>query len=140
MEYQRFGSKIVARIDKGEEIVDELLHLAVKENIKTASVSGIGAVDRLEVGVFDLENKKYNKFSYEGNHEINSIAGDFSRKDGRPYLHLHTTCTDKEGKVVGGHLFKGVVSLVAEIIIDEVEGADVGRVFSPDLGINILKF
>ena len=39
MDYRRFGSKIVARIDKGEEILEKLKEIALKENIKLAGVS-----------------------------------------------------------------------------------------------------
>ena len=33
MEYRKFGKTIVARIDKGEEILEKVKELALKENI-----------------------------------------------------------------------------------------------------------
>ena len=34
MEYRRFGNKIIARIDKGEEILTTIKEISLKENIK----------------------------------------------------------------------------------------------------------
>lgn len=39
MEYRRFNNTIVARIDRGEEILAQIKELALKENIKLAHVS-----------------------------------------------------------------------------------------------------
>lgn len=45
MDYKRFGDKIIARIDRTEEVHEKLKDLALKENIKLASIYGIGATD-----------------------------------------------------------------------------------------------
>ena len=37
MEYRKFDNVIVARIDKDEEILEQLRVIAIKENIKLAS-------------------------------------------------------------------------------------------------------
>ena len=39
MEYRRFNNTIVARIDKGEEILSQIKEIALKENIKLANVN-----------------------------------------------------------------------------------------------------
>ena len=45
MEYRRFGSDCVIRIQKGEEILAALRQVCIQENIVLASVNGIGEVD-----------------------------------------------------------------------------------------------
>ena len=41
MEYRKFDNIIVARIDKDEEILEQLRVIAIKENIKLAGVQAL---------------------------------------------------------------------------------------------------
>ena len=45
MEYKRFGNKIIVRIDKDEEILEQVKKLALKENIRLAAVQALGATN-----------------------------------------------------------------------------------------------
>ena len=47
MEYRRFGDTIIARIDKGEEIVAQVRRIAEAEEIRLASVETLGALSDL---------------------------------------------------------------------------------------------
>ena len=42
MECRKFDNTIIARIDKGEEILEKVKEIALKENIKLASISWRG--------------------------------------------------------------------------------------------------
>ena len=139
MEYKRYGSVIALRLDKGDDITESVYKIAEKEGVKAAKVSGIGATDNFTVGVFDIAKKEYEKFVFNGNHEINALTGNITEKDGKPYIHLHITATGKDCKVVGGHLIKGVISLTGEIIIT-VTGGTISREYDETLGINRWKF
>lgn len=57
MDYRRFGNTIIARIDKGEEILEQVKKIALREKISLASVQALGAVDQFTVGVFKTEEK-----------------------------------------------------------------------------------
>jgi len=139
MEYRLFEDTVLVRLDKGDRIAESLLKVAKKEGIALATISGIGAVDEMEVGVFDLDTSTYDRYLYHGNHEINALVGNLTTKDGENYLHLHITATGESGMVVGGHLFEGTVSLTAEIFVQKVKGA-VDRKFDGVLGINRIVF
>ena len=52
MEYRRFGNTIIARIDRGEEVLEQVKAIAQAEQIKLASVQALGAVGEFTVGVF----------------------------------------------------------------------------------------
>ena len=139
MEYKVFEDTILVRLDKGDEIVKSLLDVAAREKLTLASVSGIGATDDFEVGVFDLERSDYEHLRFGGNHEIVALVGNLTSKDGAPYTHLHITCAGDGGKIVGGHLFEAKISLTAEIVIRKIEGrAD--RMRDETLGINKISF
>ena len=74
MEYRKFGSTIVVRIDKGEEILDKVREIALKENIKLANINALGAVSEFTVGVFKTDEKKYYSNEFKGYFEIVSLS------------------------------------------------------------------
>mgnify|MGYP000541426427 FL=1 len=59
MEYRRFKDTIVARLDRGEEILAQVKEIALKEEIKLASVQALGAMNKFTVGVFKTDEKEY---------------------------------------------------------------------------------
>ena len=89
MEYRKFDSTIIARIDKGEEILEKVKEIALKENIKLASISALGAVNDFTVGVFKTDEKKYYSNSFQGNFEITSLTGTINTMNGEFYTHIH---------------------------------------------------
>ena len=139
MEYRRFGDTIVARIDKGEEIVGQVREIALKEDIKLASVQALGAVDDFTVGVFKTDEKKYYSNSFKGSYEIVSLTGTINTMDGEFYSHLHMSAGDDKGQVFGGHLNRAQVSATCEMVINLIPGR-VDRYFDEDSGLNLFKF
>ena len=73
MEYKRFDNTIFARIDKGEEILEQLKEIALQEHIKLASVSALGAINDFTVGVFKTTEKKYDANEFQGYYEIITV-------------------------------------------------------------------
>ena len=141
MEHRRFGNKIVARIDKGEEICAKLLELAEAEDIRLAGVYGLGASDDVTLGVFDTATKVYNKERYAGTaYELGSLTGSLSRQEGRPYLHMHAVIGNPaRGECHAGHLNRGVISLTGEFVLTALPGR-VERKYSPEVGLNLFEF
>lgn len=80
MEYRKFDNVIVARIDKDEEILEQLRVIAIKENIKLASVQALGAINDFTVGVYKTDEKKYYSNSFQGYYEITSLTGTINTK------------------------------------------------------------
>lgn len=139
MEYRRFNNKIVARIDKGEEVISNILEIAKIEEFKLASVSALGATNEFTVGLFDISEKKYYSNTYTGNFEIVSFTGTISTKDGELYSHIHMSAGDSNNNVVGGHLNSCIVSATCEVVIDVIDGV-VEREFNDEIGLNLFKF
>ena len=70
MEYRRFKDTIVARLDRGEEILAQVKEIALKEEIKLASVQALGAMNKFTVGVFKTDEKEYLANEFCGSFEI----------------------------------------------------------------------
>ena len=139
MEYRRFKDTLVIRMDKGEEIVEQLTAVAAREHIALAEVSALGAVGSFTAGVFYSGEKEYHSNDFTGDFEIVSLTGTVTEMDGKPYLHLHMSAGDREGRVWGGHLNRAVVSATCEMVVRILDG-HVGRAFSPEIGLNLLAF
>jgi len=138
MNYKAFGNTILLRLDPGEEILASLKALCLKENIALGAVSGIGAVNRAVLGLFETAAKQYHANTFEMDMEIVSLAGNISTMDGAPYLHLHMAVSDARGRAFGGHLSEAVVSATAEIMVTRIDGA-AGRRFDEGIGLNLLE-
>ena len=92
MKYKRFGNKIIVRIDKDEEILEQVRELAMKENIRLAAVQALGATNSFTVGVYNVAEKQYYANTFSGSFEI------------------------------GGHLNRAVVSATCEMVVDVLDG------------------
>lgn len=139
MDYRRFHDKLIVRIDKGEEILEQLQAVAVKENVRLASVRALGAVNDFTVGVFKTGEKKYYANRFTGDHEIVSLTGTISTMQGEFYAHLHMSAGDEQGRVFGGHLNRAVVSATCEMVVHVIDGS-VDRRFNEDVGLNLFAF
>ncbi len=139
MDYRKFENKIIARIDKGEEILEKIKEISLKENIKLANINALGAVNEFIVGVFKTQEKKYYSNEFKGDFEIVSLTGTINTMNGEFYSHLHMSAGDSEGKVYGGHLNKAIVSATCEMVITIINGT-VDRYFDKEIGLNLFKF
>jgi predicted DNA-binding protein with PD1-like motif len=139
MEYRRFNNTIVARIDKGEEILDKIKEISLKENIKLANVNALGATNDFTVGVYKVDEKKYYSNSFTGNFEIVSLTGTINTMNGEFYTHIHMSAGNDKGEVFGGHLNRAVVSATCEMVIYIIDGT-VDRYHDEDIGLNLFKF
>lgn len=139
MEYRKFGNTIVARIDRGEEILAAIREIAGAEHIQLASVSALGATNDFTVGVYNVDEKQYHANDFKGNFEIVSLTGTINTMDGEFYTHLHMSAGDEKGQVFGGHLNRAVVSAVCEMVITVIDGV-VDRRFSEEIGLNLFRF
>ena len=139
MEYKKFNNTIVARIDKGEEILEKVKEISLAENITLASVSAIGAINQFTVGVFKTEEKKYYANEFKGNYEIVSLSGTINTMNHEFYTHLHLSAGNDKGEVFGGHLNEAFVSATCEMVINIIEGI-VDRKYDENIGLNLFVF
>ena len=138
MKYKKFDNTIIARIDKGEDIVEQVKNIALKENIKLASIQALGAINDFTVGVFKTSEKKYYANEFKGDYKIVSLTGTINTMNGEYYSHMHLSAGNDQGEVFGGHLNKAIVSATCEMVIQIIDG-QVDRYFDEEIGLNLLK-
>lgn len=139
MEYKRFGNTIVARLDRGEEILEQVKIIALEEKIRLAAVQGLGAVNHFTVGVYDPERKEYHSNQFQGLYEIVSLTGTIDTMKDEFYCHLHFSAGNEKGEVFGGHLNQAYVSATCELVIRILDG-NIDRAFDPEIGLNLMQF
>ncbi|GAH66809.1 unnamed protein product [marine sediment metagenome] len=137
MKFKKIGSKWIVRIDKGEEIVETLKQFCKENKIKLGTISGIGATDRVTIGLFETKSKQYHSQELIGDYEITNLSGNISTMNDEIYLHLHISLADSKYNAYGGHLNSAVISGTGEIVIEEIEDI-IGREFNEEVGLNLL--
>ncbi len=138
MQYKRFGDTILARFDKGEEILEQLQKVAEAEGILLAEISALGAVNDFTVGVYNTAEKKYYANHFEGAFEIVSLTGTVSTMNGTYYAHLHMSAGNDKGEVFGGHLNRALISATCEMVIRVIDG-QIDRYHDEEIGLNLFK-
>ena len=82
------------KFEKDELLLESLTQYAKDNNIKTAEISFIGAVQNVNVMYFNQSKKEYDKHKFEGGHEVLSGLGNVSILEGKPFVHVHMTVAD----------------------------------------------
>lgn len=122
MKYKRFGDKVVAKLDVGDEVMASLIKIAEQEDIQAAEVSGIGAVDRANLAFFQLETKDYDNQQFDEPFEVLSLIGNLSRNKDKYHPHVHIILGRDDYSTIGGHLNEAYTSVTMEIVLNVVDG------------------
>jgi predicted DNA-binding protein with PD1-like motif len=134
--FEHSGSYTVV-VDRGEELMAALAQFAQDQGIGAASVVGIGALEQVTVGYFNLAEQAYEEHHLSGEYELLSLLGNITVKDGAPFVHAHAVLSGANLACVGGHLFSGVVAVTAEVQITVLPAALV-RVHDEDTGLFLI--
>ena len=139
MEYRKYGKRYVIRIDRGEEVITKLQELCEKEDIRLASIEGLGAADHVVVGLYNVEKKEYKKRVFDEEMEITSIIGNITMQGKKVYQHIHMTVCNADLQAFGGHLNECRISGTCELFLTVLDG-QVGRKYDDVTGLNLFDF
>lgn len=142
MDYKKSGNAIYARFDRGDEIFSGILDICKKENILSATYSGIGGCGDVTVCTLIQETNEFLPHHKEGCLlEMISINGNISADDNDEiYEHAHAMFSyleNGEVKFLGGHLARAVVLYTAEIEIRPVQNGVIRRKHDENTGITV---
>jgi len=138
MEYVKDNKNWFIRLDRGEDLFSSLEKWAKKEKIKAGHLSGIGALEDVEIGAYYLEKKEYGKKVFPDIVELLSLEGNLSSLEEKPFFHIHAILGDHDFKTFGGHLFKATVAVTCEINFREFS-SEVKRVANDDSNDDMKK-
>ena len=112
---------IVAKLEPGDEVLDSMMELVKKHEIKAGLINIIGAFSKFTIGYFDLDTKKYKMRTFEEDVEWLSCMGNITYKEDDPIIHLHTLVGREDYSILGGHLGQPtLISVTGEVFIYEV--------------------
>lgn len=125
-------------LKRRQEVVEAILRFCKEKDIKAAYLSAIGAVSEIEIAFYDIEKKEYLFKKYEKDLEIDTITGNVAVFDEKLLLHAHGTFSDKDMRVIGGHLKSAVVSGTCEVFLVPLK-KNLIRKYDEDTGLNLIK-
>lgn len=143
MDYRRMNDVLYIRIDKGEEIVSNILEICLKEHIRSAIFTGIGGCASAELQTFIPEKGEFETEKTEGMLELINITGNIVSENGQLVHHTHAMFSYKEEgehKIAAGHLKSATVRYTAEIELRPVRGGVINRKHDPETGTGFWSF
>ena len=127
----------IGQLPHGSDLYGSLSGIVVQENIRMGRIQAIGATTHAVVAYYHQESRKYLPVEFTGGMEILSCIGNVSLRDGKPFVHVHITLGDAEGKAIGGHLMPGTTVFACEVNIEEFEGESLVREHDERTGLHL---
>ena len=99
------------------KVIETLTNFCIEQRVHNGYFSGIGAVDQLSCGYYDLPEKVYRFSEYNELLEVVSLQGNIILKDDVPFIHAHGTFTNTDNQAFGGHLQEMRVGITLEVFL-----------------------
>lgn len=133
MESTRYGDRIFVRLERGEEVLSCLEELRSKYGIENGFLQGIGAVDKVKLGNYDVETEEYREEEFEGTFEVPGFSGNI----GPDKIHTHITVSDSDFTPRAGHCGMARVSGTFEIIVLTTPNNPLKHKYDPSTGLDV---
>ncbi len=129
------GRYWLGRLEKDEDLLESLTKFARSNQARLAIITGIGALQKARLAIYDQHKKQYIITDINEPAEVASLIGNVSMKDGEVFCHLHATLTCESGKVVGGHVCEGCSVFALEFMVQEMQGEALLRLLDEETGL-----
>lgn len=140
MKARREGEGSVLVLSRGDALMSSLAAWAEQEGVSHASFQGIGAVEAVTIGYYDLPQKQYHFNTYPETFEVASMQGNITLVEGKPFVHAHAVLSrcDDSLACIGGHIKEVRVAVTLEIHLRRGESALV-RLPDDTIGLNLIS-
>jgi len=137
----KIGRVFLLKFDNNDILIKNLVGLAKKERIRSASVIFIGA---LREGDLVTGPKKPvippepNKKTFKDGWEVMGLGTIFSNSSG-PQIHIHASMGKKNQVLTGCVRGNSKAFLVIEAVVLELKGVKASKEIDPKTGLNLLR-
>ena len=127
-------------LERGEQFFPTVVAFCEQNEIHWAQFSGIGAVENVEIGYYDLPNRQYVWRQEAGPFEVANLDGNIAEFNEAPLVHAHGVLArcDESLACIGGHIRRMTVAVTLEICLWEVT-QPLLREYDDDTGLNLIS-
>lgn len=137
MQFTKRADTYIVKLERGDDVIATLTEFCERHNVANATVSGIGAVEWVSCGYYELPTKEYHFTEYDELVEVVSMMGNVMLKDGKPFLHLHAVFTNTKNEAFGGHVKEMRVGVTLEVVIRPLD-ATLERHYDEEIGLFLI--
>jgi predicted DNA-binding protein with PD1-like motif len=122
----------------GDDALDAIKELAIRNRIEGASFSAIGAFQTATIAYWNWDTKEYEHIEVAEQVEVLTLTGNVARSGNDPRLHAHVILGRRDGSTIGGHLIRGIVRPTLEVFLIDY-GMRLARTRDEMTGLWLLK-
>lgn len=137
MKFRTVSDGYLLVLQKGEDVMSEIVGFCTRNKISAGWLSGLGAVLSAELGFYQLETHEYDFTNFDKELEVVSLTGNISLVDRKPFVHAHVMLSDRDNKAFGGHLKSAIVGGTLELHLKVIEPG-MSRTHDNSTGLNLL--
>jgi len=128
------------RLERGEELIESLTDFCARRNVHGGVFTGIGAVERVQIGYYDVSKKEYFFRDENGVFEVASMQGNVALIDGAPFIHAHAVLSrcDESLECIGAHIKSARIAVTLEIHLTPFD-VPLKRELNDDIGLKLLS-
>lgn len=143
MDYRKgsIGRVFAVRMDNGDDVLNELSGLAVKENIKSAFFMMLGAMDRAELVTGPKEKAIPPVEVWSAFNDVRQIigVGNIIRENNTPKIHLHAVAGSSKEMIMGCVRKTTQAFMYLDICIIEMD-IPAERIYDKNMGASPVRF
>lgn len=112
------GLEIFIRLDPGDRLVESLAAIATQRSFSSAAiVSGVGMLNGVELGFFDVSLDDYRRTTFDGIFDLSVVIGNIVLRDGIYVPHVHVVFNDASYLTYSGHVIEATCHVTIEIFL-----------------------
>ena len=126
--------------ERGDNVIETITKYCADNNIASGVFTGIGAVERVKIGYYDLAKREYFFRDEKGVFEVASMNGNVALVEGKPFIHAHAVLSrcDESCECIGAHIKEAFVAVTLEVFLTSID-ISLGRELDESIGLKLLK-